>query len=172
MDSSVLELKDALALITDYNQAWDFSSNGADAAGFAKASQLCRKLSSAFDGANTSLKDGWYTAADLFYKLQQKILDDFGDMYDAINLFTDESYQAELAAKAAVESANDAASSILTDLGLDPELIGVIYPVDHTGQSLETPNVSKGAYGTGATTPSSGSNHSNYGTGSYHPESK
>ena len=150
MDSSVLELKDALALITDYNQAWDFSSNGADAAGFAKASQLCRKLSSAFDGANTSLKDGWYTAADLFYKLQQKILDDFGD----------------------VESANDAASSILTDLGLDPELIGVIYPVDHTGQSLETPNVSKGAYGTGATTPSSGSNHSNYGTGSYHPESK
>ncbi len=118
MDSSILELKEALALLTDFNQSWDYGSNGADNNGFAHASQICRRLSEDFEGANSTLQEGWSTAADLFYRLFRLILDQFGAMYDDINLFTDETYQAEQAAKAAVEEANEAASSILDELGL------------------------------------------------------
>ncbi len=133
MDSSILELKEALALLTDFNQSWDYGSNGADNNGFAHASQICRRLSENFEGANSTLQEGWATAADLFYRLYQLILDQFGAMYDDITLFTDETYQAEQAAKAAVEAANDAASSILDELGLSDQPTG-----SDTGTSTQT----------------------------------
>jgi len=124
MDSSILELKEALALLTDFNQSWDYGSNGADNNGFAHASQICRRLSENFEGANSTLQEGWATAADLFYRLYQLILDQFGAMYDDINLFTDATYQAEQAAKAAVQAANEAASSILDELGIGNQPTG------------------------------------------------
>ena len=119
MNSSVLELKEALIRLTDYNQRWNRDwTSGADADGFVRIYQACNALASKFDGANETLQEGWQTSADLFYRLHTAISDTLGEMYEDINKFTDESYQAELAAADAVKAASDAAQKIIADLGL------------------------------------------------------
>jgi hypothetical protein len=118
MDSALLELKEALGYLTDYNQNWSFDSTGADANGLGKAYQVANSISEAFGTSNSSLMDGWATAADLLYKLFQLVHENFGKMYEDIDRFSDEGYQAEVGAKKAVDTANEAAQSILNDLGL------------------------------------------------------
>lgn len=51
-------------------------------------------------------------------KIFDSVKDLLQDLYEQVDLYTDETYQAELAANAAVEAANDAAQSILAELDL------------------------------------------------------
>ena len=119
MNSSILELEQALERLTDYNQKWDSGrASGADADGLAAIYQSCNKMAEKFDGANETLREGWLTCADLFYKLFSSMVDTLGDMYTDIHKFTDESYQAELRANDAVTNANSAAERILREFGL------------------------------------------------------
>ena len=122
MNSSLLELKEALVYLTDYNQNWSFDmTSSADANGLAKAYQVANAISNAFSGVNSSLEEGWATTADLYYKLFQMVQDNFGQMYEDIDKFTEQALAAEEGAKTAVDEANSAAKDILTELGLDPK---------------------------------------------------
>ena len=118
MDSSILELQEALNVLTDFNQHWGFESNGADAPGFARAYQVSRGLSEKFNGVNSSLEEGWMTTAGLFFSMFNLVSQTFEEMYKDIELFTDETYQAELQARDAVDKANEAANQILEELGI------------------------------------------------------
>lgn len=119
MDSSILTLKTALEGLTDYCQKWDPSAvSGSDAWGIAAVYQAANRLSDIFSATNPTLSSGWHNTGEAFYKLFEETMRVLETMYKEIELFTDETYQAELAAAAAVEKANNAATDILAELGL------------------------------------------------------
>lgn len=112
MDSAILELKEALTILTDGNQDAYTGDFGPSAA------RMARNIAGRFEGVNGSLNSGWTTAEDFCVKIFNSVKDLLQDLYKQVDLYTDETYQAELAANAAVEAANDAAQSILAELGL------------------------------------------------------
>ena len=78
------------------------------------------------------------------YKIFDLISESLGSMYVGIKQFTDETYQAELAATNAVESANEAAKDILKELSL-------LSDTSTTGTSTSTPSEIKNVNETAAT---------------------
>ena len=117
MDSSIEELKAAVANLTDYNQLWaPDRTGGADAPGIGQLYQGCNSLSETFKGANDTLSSGWESSAKVLYQIFSALVEVLGDIYDGLVLFTDESYQAEKNELKAVEDANDTAQQISDEL--------------------------------------------------------
>ena len=115
MDSSILELKEALGIITDLNQ----TATTGDAPGLSRANRYARSISGTLAGVNTSISEGWNTTSEFCTKIFNAIKEVCGQLYVEVNNFTDETYQEEQKAKKATEDANENAQSILDEIGLD-----------------------------------------------------
>ncbi len=121
MNSSIEQLRDALALLVN-------DSKG-DGNGLADAGKAARDISNSFSGVNYSLTDGWSTASDFFYKIQNGVVDLCSSLYNDINDFVEETQMLEIAAQQAVEKANDTARQILDELGLNGLPVGGFKPL-------------------------------------------
>lgn len=115
MDSKVLELKEALALITDWNQTY----NAADSEGISRSGKKASAIAETLSEVNGTLASGWSEANHFCEKIFYAVQDILGNLYVEIDHFTDETYQNELAEQKAVEDANSLAGSILSELGLE-----------------------------------------------------
>ena len=111
MNSSIEQLRDALALLVND------SKGGGN--GLTEAARAARKISNSFVGVNYSLTDGWATASNFFYRIQNGVVDLCSSLYNDINEFVEETQLLEKAAQQAVEKANDTAKKILDELGLN-----------------------------------------------------
>ncbi len=142
MDSSILDLKEALRLLVDDARGTGGVIDGNCDGTIEAADQHARHINMIFNNVNSSLEEGWKTTSNLLYKLYNLITDKFGEMYNDISKFTDETYQAELSARKAVDTANEAANEILNELGLvdttSTSTDGALYITEKTGSHVET----------------------------------
>ena len=115
MDSSINDLKDALEIIAS---AAITDRGTPDGYSMANAAQDARWFAYAFDRVNKTLEDGWETVAHFCDAIDTELREVVGQLYSDVSYFASETYQAELTAKGAVDTANEAAGSILDRLGL------------------------------------------------------
>ena len=101
MNTSINDFKEALAILTDYNQ------KEAQDSGLSHAAKMALDISQIFQGVNPSLQNGWETISDFMTKIFNELQGTYGELYEEMNAFADQSYQSELAAKNAVDKANE-----------------------------------------------------------------
>lgn len=123
MNSSVEQLKNALELLI-----FD-TSTSKDGMGLGDATQAAKQISESFVGVNSSLCNGWKTAADFFDRIQAGVGDICYELYNEMNNYVEETKQIEQQARIAVEEANEVAKQILNELDLNGDITHYLKPV-------------------------------------------